>query len=648
MLHDISRDIAGAEREKKMDTIRAINIPEKFSSLIGGAKAEDSADNQAGWAEIKDTVSRSIDDWQHQGKKYGTLTAAAAGSVIIPVALASAVPALSIVFLGPVGMLSALTLVALEEKNIGIGKTLGTAAGTALGAGIGLLKCAKERISPSAPHSGNEKVTLLKRAPQGKAPKESLLPSILHKAEKTLLGHVPARTNAVERCESIGTFASGMVMSAMGPALAAGLLGGPAAIMLGTVVGPLLGFVAGSFEESTLGAGRFAGEIAGHIAGKAGSILHKGGSSAGAAAWKVSEKETKRAGSNPEKADSVLGKIKKFAGDQFMALNSVISEPIMGLLFDATGLLNLLLREKPVQTMEFTDRPFPSVNRERLVNDFIKLAGINAQYQQEDTVAKALCARFDKLGISHRTDAAGNLMATIPATKGLEDSPTILMSSHMDTVSATSEKAIINDGRKIRTNEKCILGGDDRAGIAEIMEGLETVMEKGMAHPEIKLLFTMGEEVGLKGSVALKPEDISTRPTLGYVVDSTDKSSLYLTNDSVIIVPESIKYNYSQEDPLVQVALRSMADAGIEPHPVHGPILAGAGTDANTPALNTGNIRSIAIGTGVSDEHTPLENVKIDDLEQVARTVVGILTNSGDLKVDDNKKISPRMALTAA
>jgi len=647
MLHDICRDIAGAERETKMDTIRAINIQEKFGNLFSVAKVQNAADNQDGRTEIKDTVSRSIDDWQHQGKKYGTLTAAAAGSVIIPVALASAVPALSIVFLGPVGMLSALALVALEEKNIGIGKTIGTAAGTALGAGIGLLKCAKERISPSAQHSGNEKVTLLKRAPQGKAPKESLLPSILHKAEKTLLGHVPARTNAVERCESIGTFASGMVMSAMGPALAAGLLGGPAAIMLGTVVGPLLGFVAGSFEESTLGAGRFAGEIAGHIAGKAGALLHKGGS-AGSSAVKVPEKETKRADSNPEKADSVLDKIKKMAGDQFMALNSVISEPIMGLLFDATGLLNLLLREKPVQTMEFNDRPFPSVNRERLVNDFIKLAGINAQYQQEDTVAKALCARFDRLGISHRTDAAGNLMATIPATKGLEDSPTILMSSHMDTVSTTSEKAIINDGRKIRTNEKCILGGDDRAGIAEIMEGLETVMEKEMAHPEIKLLFTMGEEVGLKGSVALKQEDISTRPTLGYVVDSTDKSSLFLTNDSIIIVPESIKYNYSQEDPLVQVALRSMADAGIEPHPVHGPILAGAGTDANTPALNTGNIRSIAIGTGVSDEHTPLENVKIDDLEQVARTVVGILTNSGDLKVDENQKVAPRMALTAA
>lgn len=624
-----------------MDTIRAINVPQRLFSKNSEVRDENKDNAGKIWEDIKDTVSESVDDWQLQGKKYGTLTAAAAGSVIIPVALANAVPALAIVFLGPIGMLSALTLVALEEKHLGVGKKIGTVAGTALGAGIGLIKAAKERISPMDPQSGDKKVFLEKQAPQGKEPKEPILPSLLHKAEKSILGYVPERTNAVERGENLGCFACGMVMSSMGPALAAGLVGGPAAIMLGTVVGPLLGFVVGNFEESTIGAGRFLGEIAGNIAGNAASLLGK---------HKKYEAKTKEkndvkvndVGIDSKANESVAGKIKKLAGEQFMALNSVISEPIMGFLFDATGLFNLMLHEKPVQTIEFNERPFPSVDKDRLVNNFVRLAGINALYKGEDAVVKELSARFDKLGIAYKVDEIGNLMATIPATKNFEDSPTVLLSSHMDTVSSTSEKSIINDGRKIHTDGKCILGGDDRAGISEIMEGIETVIEKGLDYPEIKLFFTMGEEVGLKGSSALKPEDISSRPTMGYVVDSTDKSSLYLTNDSVIIVPTSIKYNYSQENPLVQVAMKSLADAGIKPHPVHGPILAGAGTDANTPALNTGNIRSIAIGTGVNDEHTPLENIKIKDFEQVARTVVGLITNACDLKIDEMRQIVPR------
>jgi tripeptide aminopeptidase len=225
----------------------------------------------------------------------------------------------------------------------------------------------------------------------------------------------------------------------------------------------------------------------------------------------------------------------------------------------------------------------------------------------------------------------------------MEDAPTVLLSAHMDTVSSTSPNAILHDEKRIHTNERRILGGDDRAGIAQIIEGIQTVQEKNMAHPEIKVVFTVGEEVGLKGSSHLKPGDVSTRPTLGFVVDSTDKNALFLTNDAVFIAPNSVKYNFSQEEPVIQVSMRSMANAGIMPEPIHGPIMAGAGTDANSPAFNTGNIHSVAIGTGVSDVHTSLEHVRKKDLEQVARAVVGFITNSCDLKVDDTQAIVPRI-----
>ncbi len=79
----------------------------------------------------------------------------------------------------------------------------------------------------------------------------------------------------------------------------------------------------------------------------------------------------------------------------------------------------------------------------------------------------------------------------------------------------------------------------------------------------------------------------------------------------------------------------------MKPEPIHGPMLSGAGTDGNTIAFNSRNIHSIAIGSGANEVHTPLENIRKDDLEKMSRVVVGILTNSCDLKVDEKRGIIP-------
>jgi putative aminopeptidase FrvX len=89
-----------------------------------------------------------------------------------------------------------------------------------------------------------------------------------------------------------------------------------------------------------------------------------------------------------------------------------------------------------------------------------------------------------------------------------------------------------------------------------------------------------------------------------------------------------------------------MTNAGLKPRPIPAPILTGAGSDANTRAFNGGKIRSLAVGAGERDIHTTLEYIKIKDLEQAARHVVGYLTNSCDLKVEGDQ-IVPRLKLGA-
>jgi putative aminopeptidase FrvX len=623
-----------------MDSIQQPHIPLGQAISLPNGKQTNTRDGEGGeaWQHVKDTVSESMTDFGYHGKTLGNLAAAAVGTIYLPSLLASTVPALSGMAFGYAGMLASIALVALEEKYVGIGKHIGGLAGKAVGAGAGLAKAALEGTENQ--DQGDRKVDLPKAPPKGKGPWEPLLPRLLHKTEKAIMGHVPERTKAVEISESISTTVACAAGASILPTAAIMCMGGPAAVVMGTLVGSLLGLVAGSFEENTIGVGRTIGEVTGNLLSAAGRGVK----------WikdKLPLEAQLARNTTGERTKSFAGKLMGYVGRAFMALNGAIGPPLMGFLMDSSTVANLFLKEKPVQTMNFKDRPMPEVNKDRLVENFIKIAGINATYKEESKVAAELCSQLDRLGVSHKTDEYGNLIATVPPSKGSEDSPSVIFSAHMDTVSATSDKAIINDEKRIHTNERYILGGDDRAGIAQILEGLETVLEKGLDHPEIKLAFTVGEEVGLKGSSKLKPEDVSMRPSLGYVIDSTDKDALFMANDAVFLAPSSLRYNFSQEDPVIQVGMRSLADAGIKPQPFHGPVLAGAATDANTPAFNNDHAHSVAIGTGVSFVHTPMENVKKKDLEQIARAIVGMITNSCDLRVDENQKIVPRYPIAA-
>ena len=555
------------------------------------------------------------------GEKVGCFALSTSGAMIFPTVMSAVVGGpVGLILCSMVGSLIGLTLGNLEENTLGVGRAVGEAAGTAIDAVAKKIKNV----------TGNAGVNV-------KLPAEPLLKTGLHKVEEKVLGTVPEQTGAVKKLATAGQVLACFASAALLPIIAGPLLGG----ILGSTLGFAVGFALGAFEEKILGAGRTVGEIAGTAvkAVKNGiGKLRSGG------------KDTRppaedSAAAEAEKKASIKDKLISAPWKAFLKMSSIIAEPMMSFIIDLNKLASLALVEKPVQTMEFQDRPLPEVNRERVLNNFIAITGINGVSKDEDAVAGEIGRQLNEMKIQYTRDEAGNLFATIPATKGYEDSPTVLLSAHMDTVSPTSHDAIRNDGRRIRTNERQILGSDDRAGIAEILEGVQVVQEKGLPHPEIKIVLTIGEEVGLVGSTNIKPEAVATRPTLGYIMDSTDKRSIYMANDAVLITKNSLKYNYGQEDPLVQVAIRSLADAGIKPRPVHGPIMAGAATDANTPAFNTGNIHSIALGIGANEIHTPLENIKIQDLEECSKVVVGLLTCSCDLKVDEEGKIVPRFQL---
>ena len=161
-----------------------------------------------------------------------------------------------------------------------------------------------------------------------------------------------------------------------------------------------------------------------------------------------------------------------------------------------------------------------------LVRLFLDLACIPSPSGSERYVVDFLARHLADLGletsedkpVGEGTGAAGNLYCHIPG-----DGPGIpvLLSAHTDTVYA-DPKAMpdpVIEGGIIRSGSRAVLGADDKAALAAIVDAVEYIINQGRQHSGIELLLTASEENGLRGAKACSLEDISAR--CGFCLDST-------------------------------------------------------------------------------------------------------------------------------
>lgn len=150
--------------------------------------------------------------------------------------------------------------------------------------------------------------------------------------------------------------------------------------------------------------------------------------------------------------------------------------------------------------------------------------------KQKD-LARVLVDELTTIGVKDAyMDEWGYVFGTIPASTSNENGPTICFCAHMDTapdVTGTNVKPIVHrnydgapivlpdDNTQVITTErhpyllekigddlitasgKTLLGADDKAGIAIIMDFANYLIQNpSVEHPEIRILFTPDEEVG--------------------------------------------------------------------------------------------------------------------------------------------------------
>ncbi len=138
------------------------------------------------------------------------------------------------------------------------------------------------------------------------------------------------------------------------------------------------------------------------------------------------------------------------------------------------------------------------VNEIRLKDTFLALAAIDSESGGEAAMRDHLTGALAKLGVAAETDAAGNLFARLPGTRSGEP---LLFSAHMDTVRpGRGKKAVVHPDGRITSDGTTVLGADDAAGLAAILEALTVIRENELPHPEIELLFTVEEECYCHGS----------------------------------------------------------------------------------------------------------------------------------------------------
>ena len=161
---------------------------------------------------------------------------------------------------------------------------------------------------------------------------------------------------------------------------------------------------------------------------------------------------------------------------------------------------------------EITQVPRPSKKEEKIIEHFKNL--------------------LDQLKVEYKVDDSGSIVAIIPATKGYENAPTVVLQGHMDMVCEKNKDKVFdfdNDPIDLLkengwiTADGTTLGADNGIGLAA---ALAVITDTDVIHGPIEILSTVDEETGLTGANNLEPGFITGKIMLN--MDSEEDGAFYV------------------------------------------------------------------------------------------------------------------------
>jgi tripeptide aminopeptidase len=156
------------------------------------------------------------------------------------------------------------------------------------------------------------------------------------------------------------------------------------------------------------------------------------------------------------------------------------------------------------------------------VDLFLELTAIPSPPGEERGVADVVLRYLRGLGLEPDEDGcgaqigstAGNVYARLEPTA--EGTP-LFLCAHLDTVPPDGPlKPVVEDG-VLRNAGGTILGADNKAAVAAMLEGTRRVLAENLPHAGLELVLTPMEEVGLVGAKAFDHDRLHAQ--VGYVYD---------------------------------------------------------------------------------------------------------------------------------
>lgn len=172
------------------------------------------------------------------------------------------------------------------------------------------------------------------------------------------------------------------------------------------------------------------------------------------------------------------------------------------------------------------------INKERLLSTFLEYVQIDSESTHEKAMAQRVAADLEAIGCEVVFDSSmdktgsdtGSLYATLP---GNTEGEALILSAHMDTVTPGVGVVPVIENGIIRSQGDTVLGGDDKSGIAAVVEALRTIVENNLPHPTLQCVFTVCEEIGLRGSEHLDYSLLKADQAV--VLDSSGRAGKIIT-----------------------------------------------------------------------------------------------------------------------
>ncbi|MEE1243845.1 MAG: aminoacyl-histidine dipeptidase [Frisingicoccus sp.] len=154
---------------------------------------------------------------------------------------------------------------------------------------------------------------------------------------------------------------------------------------------------------------------------------------------------------------------------------------------------------------------------ERVFRYFEEICAIPHGSGNEKAISDYCVAFAKSHNLWFRQDEANNVIIRKPASEGYEDAPIVMLQGHMDMVCEKNSDVDFDfekEGLKLRIVDDMIyasgttLGGDDGIAVAYALAILE---DDHLAHPELEVVITTDEEVGMDGARALDVSDLKAK-----------------------------------------------------------------------------------------------------------------------------------------